>query len=75
MFSAETPCRSCGCTDSNACIHPVRGACFWVEDDLCSECTVKTERRRSWVGGFATGAAAMFVLVLVAAGLTLMVVS
>jgi ferredoxin len=27
-------CRVCGCTDDHAC--PV--GCFWIEDDLCSEC-------------------------------------
>ncbi len=28
-------CRSCGCTDNNACFP----ACSWVEPDLCSACT------------------------------------
>lgn len=27
-------CRACGCTDDHAC----EGGCFWVEDDLCSQC-------------------------------------
>lgn len=27
-------CRSCGCTDDNACVP----ACWWVEEDLCSTC-------------------------------------
>ena len=27
-------CRVCGCTDDNAC----PGGCYWVEEDLCSEC-------------------------------------
>jgi hypothetical protein len=27
-------CRSCGCTDDDACLPP----CWWVEDDLCSAC-------------------------------------
>jgi hypothetical protein len=27
-------CRHCGCTDDHAC----PGGCYWVEDDLCSEC-------------------------------------
>jgi hypothetical protein len=31
---AEQVCRICGCTQDNAC----PGGCFWVEDDLCSEC-------------------------------------
>lgn len=28
-------CRVCGCTDDRAC----PGSCYWVEDDLCSNCT------------------------------------
>lgn len=32
-------CRICGCTDDNAC----PGGCYWVEEDLCSEC-VETDR-------------------------------
>ncbi len=33
-------CRKCGCTDRDACVHPDRGACFWVNAacDLCSHC-------------------------------------
>lgn len=31
-------CRSCGCTESRACIHPELGPCGWVEPDLCSAC-------------------------------------
>lgn len=27
-------CRVCGCTDDKACV----GGCYWVEDDLCSQC-------------------------------------
>lgn len=30
-------CRVCGCTDDHAC----PGGCYWVEDDLCSECVGK----------------------------------
>lgn len=30
----EKKCRVCGCTDISAC----PGGCYWVEDDLCSEC-------------------------------------
>lgn len=29
-------CRECGCTDISAC----DVGCFWVEEDLCSACTV-----------------------------------
>lgn len=34
----ERVCRECGCSDNDACIHPVHGNCYWVEDDLCSHC-------------------------------------
>lgn len=30
----EQKCRVCGCTDDNAC----PGGCYWVEEDLCSQC-------------------------------------
>ena len=39
-LDAQRRCRVCGCTDSNGCI-PV--SCYWVEDDLCSECAGKEE--------------------------------
>lgn len=29
-------CRVCGCSNLSAC----PGQCWWVEDDLCSSCTV-----------------------------------
>ena len=32
-------CRICGCTDNNAC----PGGCYWVEEDLCSQC-VETDK-------------------------------
>lgn len=32
--ASERKCRVCGCSDFNAC----PGPCYWVEDDLCSEC-------------------------------------
>lgn len=33
-------CKICGCTDTNACVHPDFGACFWLDDahELCSHC-------------------------------------
>jgi hypothetical protein len=31
-------CRVCHCTDDNACMKGLHGACYWVEADLCSEC-------------------------------------
>ena len=33
-FLKEKQCRVCGCTDFEAC----PGGCYWVQDDLCSEC-------------------------------------
>lgn len=30
----EQKCRLCGCTWDNAC----KNGCYWVEEDLCSEC-------------------------------------
>lgn len=30
----EQQCRICGCTWDNAC----KGGCYWVEEDLCSQC-------------------------------------
>ncbi len=27
-------CRVCGCTQFNAC----PGGCYWIEEDLCSQC-------------------------------------
>lgn len=33
----ECTCRVCGCTDDRAC----PGGCYWVEEDLCSECAGK----------------------------------
>lgn len=32
-------CRICGCTDNNAC----SGGCYWVEDNLCSQCADREE--------------------------------
>lgn len=34
----EVKCKQCGCTDNNACSHPVHGNCWWVEPFLCSHC-------------------------------------
>lgn len=35
-------CRVCGCTDSLGC----PGGCYWVEEDLCSQCLVAGEAPR-----------------------------
>lgn len=33
-------CRICGCTEHDACTHPVYGSCWWVDEKetLCSHC-------------------------------------
>lgn len=35
-------CRVCGCTEDNACVDDERGACWWVDADLCSHCEDKS---------------------------------
>jgi hypothetical protein len=35
----EPTCRECGCSDSLACPE----GCWWVQDDLCSECAADLE--------------------------------
>lgn len=37
-YPTERKCRVCGCTEDNACVKGLHGACYWVEADLCSEC-------------------------------------
>ncbi len=32
-------CRICGCDDNHAC----KGGCYWVENDLCSQCFEKMQ--------------------------------
>lgn len=35
----ERVCRSCGCTEDNACVHLQTGVtCHWFQWDLCSAC-------------------------------------
>lgn len=36
----EQKCRVCGCTQDSAC----PGGCYWVEDDLCSQCYKMDQR-------------------------------
>jgi len=37
-------CHVCGCTDDNAC-HAADGTtCYWVAEDLCSECIMKVNK-------------------------------
>jgi hypothetical protein len=35
----ERTCRACGCTDSQAC----EAGCWWIEADLCSQCSEKVD--------------------------------
>ena len=35
----QRTCRVCGCTQGHAC----PGGCFWVEEDLCSQCASECE--------------------------------
>ena len=45
----ERTCRSCGCTDANACTireDDVTTTCRWVEPDLCSGCVDLPEQTR-----------------------------
>jgi hypothetical protein len=62
--SAVRSCRRCGCTAFDACVDPVLGPCFWVDDDLCSHCVARTKTRAAWVAGVALGFAAALVTVL-----------
>lgn len=34
----EQVCRSCGCTNGNACLDENNEPCAWIEDDLCTAC-------------------------------------
>ncbi len=34
-------CRVCGCDDELACDDAEAGACWWVEEDLCSGCVIE----------------------------------
>jgi hypothetical protein len=37
---AVRSCRVCGCTETTACVHETAGPCWWVEQDLCSHCSI-----------------------------------
>ena len=37
LFQRGRTCRTCGCTDTHACVDD-RGPCWWAEADLCSHC-------------------------------------
>ena len=42
-LDTETHCRVCGCTATHGC----KGGCYWVEDDLCSQCKAKADAQGS----------------------------
>ena len=37
IHKPKQKCRICGCDDLHAC----KGGCYWVEDDICSQCAEK----------------------------------
>jgi len=39
-MSANQKCRVCGCDDLHAC----KGGCYWVEENLCSQCYEKQSK-------------------------------
>lgn len=41
--SGDPVCRECGCWDWNACVGGLDGPCWWVEEDLCSECAARQQ--------------------------------
>lgn len=38
---ATRTCRSCGCSDLDACVDAELGPCWWVAADLCSHCAAR----------------------------------
>lgn len=34
----ERACRSCGCTEGDACVSEAGLTCHWIDVDLCSAC-------------------------------------
>jgi hypothetical protein len=47
----DAACRECGCTWNDACHDEQRGACKWVEPDLCSHCQDSLELFAALVAG------------------------
>jgi len=47
MVKKERTCKKCGCTEERAC-RTKDGPCYWVADDLCSECLVHEDEVGSW---------------------------
>lgn len=46
----EKACRICGCTYGSPCMDEHGQACHWVEEDLCSGCTLTTEDLAHYYG-------------------------
>ena len=44
LLDKGSRCRSCGCSEFNACQGGPFGSCWWIEDDLCSFCVVGLDR-------------------------------
>ena len=44
LLDKGSRCRSCGCSEFNACQGGPFGSCWWIEDDLCSFCVVALDR-------------------------------
>ncbi len=38
---APQVCKVCGCSEYDACYHPLLENCWWMEPDLCSHCVLK----------------------------------
>jgi len=45
-------CKTCGCTETDACPGPEAQGCWWIGENLCSSCDRRVPRR--YVSHFAT---------------------
>lgn len=43
MSTEFQKCTGCGCTEDNACGTKLGGACFWVDENFCSACALKSD--------------------------------
>lgn len=41
----ERACKVCGCTEFNACMDSIHGACWWVGPNLCSHCDMAAKQK------------------------------
>lgn len=52
IHKPKQKCRICGCDDDHAC----KDGCFWVENDLCSQCYEKINLHKiTFIKGIYTG--------------------